>query len=109
MEAFFLTGTDEHGIKIERSARERGVVQAWTDTVSDHFRHLWARLNISYDDFIRTSQPRHKAVAQAVFQKADEKGDIYKGRMRDGTVFPMRPSCWNPRSGKESAQFWAAS
>jgi methionyl-tRNA synthetase len=79
-EVFFLTGTDEHGIKIERSARERGVSpQAWTDTISASFRHLWARLNISYDDFIRTSQPRHKAVAQAVFQKAYEKGDIYKG------------------------------
>jgi methionyl-tRNA synthetase len=79
-EVFFLTGTDEHGIKIERSARERGISpQEWTDIVSDHFRHLWTRLNISNDDFIRTSQPRHKAVAQAVFQKAYEKGDIYKG------------------------------
>jgi methionyl-tRNA synthetase len=79
-EVFFLTGTDEHGIKIERSARERGVSpQEWTDTISAHFRNLWARLNISYDDFIRTSQPRHKVVAQAVFQKAYEKGDIYKG------------------------------
>jgi len=79
-EVFFLTGTDEHGIKIERSARDRGVSpQEWTDTISEHFRHLWARLNISYDDFIRTSQPRHKAVAQAVFQKAYEQGDIYKG------------------------------
>jgi methionyl-tRNA synthetase len=79
-EVFFLTGTDEHGIKIERSARERGVSpQEWTDTISEHFRHLWARLNISYDDFIRTSQPRHQAVAQAVFQKTYEKGDIYKG------------------------------
>ena len=79
-EVFFLTGTDEHGIKIERSARDRGVSpQEWTDTISDCFRQLWARLNISYDDFIRTSQPRHKAVAQAVFQKAYEKGDIYKG------------------------------
>jgi methionyl-tRNA synthetase len=79
-EVFFLTGTDEHGIKIERSARDRGISpQEWTDTISDHFRQLWARLHISYDDFIRTSQPRHKAVAQAVFQKAYEKGDIYKG------------------------------
>jgi methionyl-tRNA synthetase len=79
-EVFFLTGTDEHGIKIERSARERGVSpQEWTDTISASFRSLWARLNISYDDFIRTSQPRHKTVAQAVFQKAYEKGDIYKG------------------------------
>src|SRR5262245_55775022 len=79
-EVFFLTGTDEHGIKIERAARDRGVSpQEWTDTISDHFRRLWTRLNISYDDFIRTSQPRHKAVAQAVFQQAYEKGDIYKG------------------------------
>jgi methionyl-tRNA synthetase len=79
-EVFFLTGTDEHGIKIERSARERGISpQEWTDTISAHFRSLWERLNISYDDFIRTSQPRHKHVAQAVFQKAYDKGDIYKG------------------------------
>jgi methionyl-tRNA synthetase len=79
-EVFFLTGTDEHGIKIERSARDRGISpQEWTDTVSAHFRALWERLNISYDDFIRTSQPRHKLVAQAVFQKAYDKGDIYKG------------------------------
>ncbi|HSF29667.1 MAG TPA: methionine--tRNA ligase [Candidatus Tectomicrobia bacterium] len=79
-EVFFLTGTDEHGIKIERSARERGVSpQEWTDAISAHFRSLWERFNISYDDFIRTSQPRHKIVAQAVFQKAYDKGDIYKG------------------------------
>ena len=79
-EVFFLTGTDEHGIKIERSAREHGISpQEWTDTISAHFRSLWERLNISYDDFIRTSQARHKLVAQAVFQKAYEKGDIYKG------------------------------
>jgi methionyl-tRNA synthetase len=79
-EVFFLTGTDEHGIKIERSAHEHGVSpQEWTDTISDHFRRLWARLNISYDDFIRTSQPRHKTVAQAVFQKCYDNGDIYKG------------------------------
>src|ERR671925_1194765 len=79
-EVYFLTGTDEHGIKIERSARDHGVSpQEWTDAISDPFRRLWARLNISYDDFIRTSQPRHKAVAQAVFQKSYDKGDIYKG------------------------------
>jgi methionyl-tRNA synthetase len=79
-EVFFLTGTDEHGIKIERSARERGVSpQEWTDAISADFRSLWERFNISYDDFIRTSQPRHKVVAQAVFQKAYDKGDIYKG------------------------------
>lgn len=79
-EVVFLTGTDEHGIKIERSAREHGVSpQHWVDTISAQFRSLWERFNISHDDFIRTSQPRHKRVAQAVFQKAYEKGDIYKG------------------------------
>jgi methionyl-tRNA synthetase len=79
-DVFFLTGTDEHGIKIERSARERNVSpQAWVDTISAQFRALWETLNISYDDFIRTSQPRHKAVAQAIFQKAFDRGDIYKG------------------------------
>jgi methionyl-tRNA synthetase len=79
-DVFFLTGTDEHGIKIERSARERGVSpQEWVDTIAARFQTLWQLLNISYDDFIRTSQARHKVVAQAVFQKAFDKGDIYKG------------------------------
>ncbi|HXH13932.1 MAG TPA: methionine--tRNA ligase [Alphaproteobacteria bacterium] len=79
-DVFFLTGTDEHGIKIERSARERGVSpQAWVDSIAAQFRALWETLNISYDDFIRTSQPRHKVVAQAIFQKAFDRGDIYKG------------------------------
>jgi methionyl-tRNA synthetase len=79
-DVFFLTGTDEHGIKIERSARERGVSpQEWVDAISAQFRALWETLYISYDDFIRTSQPRHKAVAQAIFQRAYDRGDIYKG------------------------------
>jgi methionyl-tRNA synthetase len=79
-DVFFLTGTDEHGIKIERSARDRGVSsQEWVDTIAAQFRALWQTLNISHDDFIRTSQPRHKAVAQAIFQKAYDRGDIYKG------------------------------
>jgi len=79
-DVFFLTGTDEHGIKIERSARERGISpQAWVDSIAAQFRALWETLNISYDDFIRTSQPRHKVVAQAIFQKAFDRGDIYKG------------------------------
>ena len=79
-EVLFLTGTDEHGIKIERSARDHGVTpQEWVNSISAQFRNLWDRLNISYDDFIRTSQERHKRVAQAIFLKAYEKGDIYKG------------------------------
>jgi methionyl-tRNA synthetase len=79
-EVFFLTGTDEHGIKIERSARERGVSpQEWVDAIAARYQALWQLLNISYDEFIRTSQARHKLVAQAVFQKAFAKGDIYKG------------------------------
>src|SRR5919109_1095283 len=68
-DVMFLTGTDEHGIKIERAARERGVSpQEWADTISAQFRALWERLDISHDDFIRTTQPRHKVVAQTIFQ-----------------------------------------
>ena len=79
-DVFFLTGTDEHGIKIERSARERGVSpQEWVDAIAARYKALWQSLNISYDVFIRPSQARHKLVAQAVFQKAFAKGDIYKG------------------------------
>lgn len=79
-DVFFATGTDEHGIKIERSARERGrLPQDYVDDVAAAYQRLWQKLHISYDDFIRTSQPRHRKVAQTIFEKAHEAGDIYKG------------------------------
>ncbi|HLW61296.1 MAG TPA: methionine--tRNA ligase [bacterium] len=79
-EVFFLTGTDEHGVNIERRAREAGMsAQAWCDLIAPKWQALWKRLGISNDDFIRTTEPRHVRVAQHLFQRAYERGAIYKG------------------------------
>ncbi|MGH2372669.1 MAG: methionine--tRNA ligase [bacterium] len=79
-EVFFATGTDEHGINIERAARANGVApQDWADRISQAFRVLWGQLNIEYDGFIRTTDPGHAKVVQRVFSRLYERGDIYKG------------------------------
>ncbi|MDR7545270.1 MAG: methionine--tRNA ligase [Armatimonadota bacterium] len=79
-DVFFLTGTDEHGINILRAAqRHRTSPQEWADRIAAEFRRLWDFLAISYDDFIRTTEPRHTKVVQAVFQRLHERGDIYLG------------------------------
>lgn len=76
----FLTGTDEHGQKIERIARENGMEpQAYVDKIVAGIRELWELMNISYDDFIRTTEPRHIAAVQKIFKKLYDSGDIYKG------------------------------
>lgn len=79
-EVFFLTGTDEHGQKIERAAAERGLKpKELADQVVLRFKDLWRALNISYDFFIRTTEPFHEIGVQKIFQKLKDKGDIYKG------------------------------
>ncbi len=79
-DVFFLTGTDEHGQKVEAAARQAGVEpQAFTDGIAADFRDMAARMNISNDDFVRTTQPRHKAAAQALWQRLEEAGAIYLG------------------------------
>ena len=61
----FLTGTDEHGQKVQASARERGIEpQQYVDEIAAEFRALYDRLEVSYDDFIRTTEPRHKQVVR---------------------------------------------
>lgn len=76
----FLTGTDEHGQKVEQSAERAGVdPQSFTDKVSQNFRELSKLLNFTNDDFIRTTEPRHKASCQALWKKLVEAGDIYLG------------------------------
>lgn len=76
----FLTGTDEHGANIEKSAAAKGVSpKEWTDIVSAQYKELWKVLNISYDDFIRTTDTNHEHVVQAVFEKLLKSGDIYLG------------------------------
>ncbi|MBR0203409.1 MAG: methionine--tRNA ligase [Synergistaceae bacterium] len=76
----FLTGTDEHGQKIQTSAEAKGKTpQELVDEIHQNFKHLWEVLNISNDDFIRTTEPRHIKVVQAIFKKLMDQGDIYKG------------------------------
>ncbi len=79
-DTFFLTGTDEHGQKIEQSAKQRGkTAQEYANEVSGKFKALWDDFDISYDKFIRTTDENHKIGVQKAFEKMYEKGDIYKG------------------------------
>ncbi|HEX4036637.1 MAG TPA: methionine--tRNA ligase [Acidobacteriaceae bacterium] len=80
VDTWFLTGTDEHGQKIERSARQANCTpQEFTDRVSAEFRGLWDRMGLTYDDYIRTTEPRHKKAVQNLFALLRERGYIYKG------------------------------
>ncbi|MBW1960620.1 MAG: methionine--tRNA ligase [Deltaproteobacteria bacterium] len=77
-ETFFLTGTDEHGDKIVRAAKQEGLSpRAYVDKISRLFRELWPELNIQYNSFIRTTEPYHIKVVEYVLQKIYDKGDIY--------------------------------
>jgi methionyl-tRNA synthetase len=79
-ETFFLTGTDEHGQKIERAAQAAGKTpKQYADEISAEFRHLWKRMGISNDDFIRTTEDRHKKRVQELFRRIRDNGYIYKG------------------------------
>ncbi|NJL47039.1 MAG: methionine--tRNA ligase, partial [Leptolyngbyaceae cyanobacterium SM2_5_2] len=78
-----ITGTDEHGQKILRTAQERGISpQVHCDQVVVGFDSLWQRLNIRYDRFIRTTEPRHNTIVNEFFQRMWEQGDIYKGQQQ---------------------------
>jgi methionyl-tRNA synthetase len=78
---YFLTGTDEHGQKIQKAADAAGIsAQDFVDQTSQKFRSLWQSLNVSYDDFIRTTEPRHIKVVQKVLEILQKKGDIYEGK-----------------------------
>jgi len=79
-EVLFLTGTDEHGQKIAQAASLKGkTALEWADYIVSQDKRLWEKLNISHDDFIRTTEDRHERTVQAIFTKLYEKGDIYKG------------------------------
>jgi methionyl-tRNA synthetase len=76
---FFLTGTDEHGQKVEKAAQERGVdPKAHCDEMVTRFQFLWKRLNISNNDFIRTTEARHKKVVQKILEDLYDRGEIYQ-------------------------------
>lgn len=79
-DTYFLTGTDEHGQKIQQAAEKAGVSELeFLDGIINNIQALWKRLDISYDDFIRTTEDRHKKAVQKIFQQLEAQGDIYLG------------------------------
>ena len=79
-DTYFLTGTDEHGQKIQEKAQEEGITpQEYVDKMSDMAKELWAKMDIKYNKFIRTTEEQHVKVAQKIFDRFMEQGDIYKG------------------------------
>lgn len=120
----FLTGTDEHGQKIETLAKAKGVTpQAYVDEVVDGIKKLWKTMEISYDDFIRTTEPRHVKRVQKIFMKMYENGDIYKSEYEGLYCTPCEsfwtesqlvngccPDCGRPvQAAKEEAYFFKLS
>lgn len=79
-DVFFLTGCDEHGQKVEETAKMKGLTpQAWTDIMAPRFVEMWKALNVDNTDFIRTTEERHKEAVKKIIKKVYEEGDIYKG------------------------------
>ena len=79
-DTYFLTGTDEHGEKVQKAAEAAGLSpQAYTDRISGQFRAVWDDLGIHYDEFIRTTEERHKKVVQEILQRVYDSGDIIFG------------------------------
>ena len=120
----FLTGTDEHGQKIQTIAEKEGVTpQAYVDKVVDGIKELWKTMEISYDDFIRTTEDRHVERVQKIFMQMYEKGDIYKGEYEGLYCTPCEsfwtesqlvdgkcPDCGRPvQPAKEEAYFFKLS
>jgi len=123
-EVFFLTGTDEHGQKVEKAAQAKGETPLeLADRVMKRFQALWEKLNISNTDFIRTSQERHKKGVRQLFEKIQATGDIYLGEYEDWYCTPCEtfwtetqlmdgccPDCGRPTEKlKESSYFFRMS
>ncbi|HEX7057317.1 MAG TPA: methionine--tRNA ligase [Bacilli bacterium] len=123
-DVMYLTGTDEHGQKIERKAKEKGVTpQQFVDDIVSGIQDLWKKLDISHDDFIRTTEKRHTAAVERIFQKFVEQGDIYLGTYEgwyctpDEAFFPESklvdgkcPDCGRPvEKVKEECYFFRMS
>ena len=96
-DVMFLTGTDEHGLKIEKLAREKGVTpQAYVDEIVAGIKELWKLMNITHDDFIRTTDERHVKSVQKIFKKLYDNGDIYKSEYEGWYCTPCE-SFWLDR------------
>jgi len=97
-EVYFLTGTDEHSLNVARSAAEQGITpQEWTDRMVPKWKEVWSRLDVSNDDFIRTSEPRHEQRVQAFVQRLHDRGEVYLGTY----VGPYCVSCEEFKQEKE--------
>ncbi len=95
-DAYFLTGTDEHGQKIERKAQQAGVTpQQFVDKIVAETKDLWKLMNIDYDDFIRTTEPRHEKIVQKIFKQFYDQGDIYKSEY-EGQYCAECEAFWTP-------------
>ncbi|BAU26208.1 methionyl-tRNA synthetase [Aneurinibacillus soli] len=100
-DVFYLTGTDEHGQKLQQRAAEEGKQPLeFINPIVDWIKDLWQRLDISYDDFIRTTQPRHKQAVQKIFQKLMDKGDIYLGEYEGYYCVPCE-AFWTEHQAKK--------
>lgn len=123
-DVFFLTGTDEHGQKIEKCAAEMGIEpQAYADGVTDGIKAIWANMNVDYSKFIRTTDDYHMAAVQKIFQKFYDQGDIYKNEYEGWYCVPCEsfftdtqvteckcPDCGAPVSkAKEESYFFRMS
>lgn len=96
----FLTGSDEHGQKIQRTAKAKGMEpKEYVDIIVAGFKKLWSTLEISYDDFIRTTEDRHKSVVQDIFVKLYEQGDIYKSEYEGWYCTPCE-TFWTERQAE---------
>lgn len=119
-DVFFLTGTDEHGQKIEDAAKEEGITpQQYVDRITEELKGIWSLMNISYDKFIRTTDDYHVKAVQHIFKRLYDKGDIYKGEYEGWYCTPCEsfwtetqaadckcPDCGRPvQKSKEAAYF----
>ena len=95
-DTYFLTGTDEHGQKLEKKAAEEGLTPIqYIDRIVAETKDLWKLMNIQYDDFIRTTEERHTRIVQQIFRKFYEQGDIYKAEYEGMYCTPCE-SFWTP-------------
>ncbi|MDR0357785.1 MAG: class I tRNA ligase family protein, partial [Clostridiales Family XIII bacterium] len=123
-DVMFLTGTDEHGRKIQEIAEAAGITpQQHVDNIVRGIKDLWATMEISYDDFIRTTEERHKRRVAEIFNRIREKGDIYKGKYEGWYCTPCEsfwtdvqlvdgncPDCGRPvKKSSEDAYFFRLS
>ena len=99
-EVFFLTGTDEHGEKNQKAAEEQGIEpQQLVDSMVEKFKVPWEKLSVSYDGFVRTTEPRHQKVVQELFSRAYDRGDIYEGTY-EGLYCTPCESYWSEAEAK---------